>query len=832
MKKYNYRMKNNKTEIALENKKIKSIFQASLSELESRFLKSDNKHKAGLNFQRDYTALVDKTIAAVARVRCGGNQKADAPPAAIPAIIALGGYGRGELAPCSDIDIVFVHKSPLNKQTEQCIEKLTGDLWNAGLKISASTRSLEDCAEAMDTDVGFLTALLEMRHVSGPKPVFAALEKSFRAHIGKTRPGWFVAAKLDERDLRHHKMGDSRYHLQPDVKEGKGALRDIHTLLWLANFLYGARDAKALAKKRILTSAEAKELAAARRFFWTVRTHLHFLGRRENDRLSFESQPEIALRMGYKDKEPNVRAEKFMKGYFLRARAVGHLTRTLCAKMEAEALKGEKLVLDDAIEGFSVKNNRLTVASASVFKKRPAEIARLFAVSQASGIDIHPDALRCVQPALPVLKKRRAEALPHLLAVLLEPLRCAQTLRHMNEADVLSALIPAFRNIVAHMQYDMYHAFTADEHTLHAVGVLHDIENGARAQEAPLATELFPKIHRRRALYAAMLLHDVAKGTGEDHSAAGAAIVHETAPLLGLDAEETALAAWLVGHHLAMTLTAFKRDLDDPKTIADFVATVQSPERLKLLTLLTTADIIAVGPGRWNAWKAGLLDELYHKTMDAMSDAAPSAAQKNPPAAGKTVIKITPLPEHDHTEVRIAAPDRKGLFSLLAGAMAAAGASIAEARIFTFSNGMAEDVFRIQTHEGRAVENIGFLEKTIRAALDGRLDLSGELRERRKAAPRKSASFKMPPQVVIDNDASDSDTVVEVSGHDRPGFLHALTATLLDQGLQISAAKIATFGSRAVDVLYVRDGFGLKILHKGKLDAVKAALKDALENGL
>ncbi len=786
---------------------------------------SGDKYAAGLDFQRGYSTLVDETIAKVADAHCSGKNKTDA-----PAIIALGGYGRRELAPHSDIDIVFVHKSPLNKQTEQCIEKLTGALWNAGLKISTSARSLADCARAMDEDVSFLTALLEMRQVWGPKPVFTALEKSFREHIKKTRPGWFVTAKLDERDLRHHKMGDSRYHLQPDVKEGKGALRDIHTLLWLANFLYGARTPQDLSKKRILTAAEAKDLAKAQQFFWTVRCHLHFLAKRENDRLSFESQPEIAARMGYKDKEPNARAEAFMKDYFLRARAVGHLTRTLCAKMEAEALKGEKLVLDDVVEGFPVKNNRLTVKSATALKKHPAEIIRLFAVSQTSGIDIHPDALRHMQAALPALKKHRAEAAPQLLAIMLDPLRCEQTLRHMNEADVLSAVIPAFDNIVAHMQYDMYHAFTADEHTVHAVGTLHRIESGALAAEAPLATELFSKIHRRRSLYVAMLLHDVAKGSGEDHSKAGGKIARETGPLLGLNAEETETAAWLVEHHLDLTLTAFKRDLDDPKTIADFVAAVQSPERLKLLALLTTADIIAVGPGRWNNWKAGLLDELYHKTLDALSNIKPPRARKQAPADGKTVIEITPHPQRDYTEVRVTAPDKKGLFALLAGAMAAAGASIASARIYTFPRGMVEDVFHIQTLEGRVVENAGFLEKTIKAALAGKLDLSAELRERRKTAPKKSALFKTPPQIVIDNDASDSDTVIEVGGRDRAGFLYAITSALADQELQISAAKIATFGSRAVDVLYVRDGFGLKILHKGKLESIKNGLKDALES--
>jgi [protein-PII] uridylyltransferase len=726
-----------------------------------------------------------------------------------------------------------------------------------GLKLSASARTLQECEKDMSEDVLFLTSLLEKRWVWGSKPAYQQLEKSFQRHIAASPPGFFVSAKLAERDDRHRKMGDSRYQLEPNVKEGKGALRDIHTLLWIANFLYGIRKPEDMVRHDILTKAETATLKKALDFFWTVRCHLHFLAGRADDRLSFDSQPRIAELMGYKDAEPNVRAEKFMKDYFLLAKEVGHLTRILCAKVEAQSCSGgatagaKKMVLQDSIEKFPVKGNRLTVENANYFKKFPPEIVRIFKVSQATGLDIHSDALRHIRNAIGKLApelQRSAEAQRLFLDILLNAKKAEQTLRRMNEADVLGALIPAFNNIVAHMQYDMYHVFTADEHTIRAVGMLHKLENGELAEAAPLAAALFPKIHSRRALYAAMFLHDIAKGTDGKHSETGAQLARELCPRFGLTPEETETVSWLVHEHLAMSMTAMKRDLNDPKTIQDFVAAVQSPERLKLLTILTTADIMAVGPERWNNWKAGLLAELYHKSMEMISGVKyplpnplpeGEGIERNfpfpplPPGEGRgegaTNIKITPQPKHDYTEVIISTPDRKGLFATLSGAMAASGASIVDARIFTLKNGMAVDVFQIQDLKGHVYENTAFLNKTIHAALNGKIDLAAEIRERQKSASRKDGLFKVASRVIIDNNASASNTVIEVNGKDRPGFLYDITAALSREGLQISAAKISTFGSRTVDVFYVRDNFGLKILHPDKLQTIENNLKQALE---
>lgn len=817
----------------IKNNEIEKIFNLKYKAIQRDFLKSGQPVAATSKLFSNYTDLIDKII-----------KKLSAQNTAL-AVIATGGYGRRELAPRSDIDILFLSAQPLTAQNKKYIESIIQQFWTMGLKISASQRSIQECEKDMSEDIIFLTGLLEMRLVCGDKSIYKKFQHSFRQFLHTTPPSAFISAKLEERDGRHIKMGDSRYHLEPNVKESKGALRDIHILLWITNFLYSAKTPEALTKKKILTKAEAKTLQQALHFFWTVRCHLHLISERAVDRLSFEIQPLIAERMGYTDAAPNVRAESFMKDYFLMAKEIGHLTRLICAELEENSLGGgatagtKKLALQDRLEGFPVKNNRLTITDADYFKKNPSDIIRIFHSCQKTGHDIHPEALRAIRKNIagfaPLLQQS-PEAHQIFLDILLEPKKAETILRRMNEADVLGALIPPFKNIIAHMQYDMYHVYTADEHTLRAVGILHQIENGGKAEAAVFATALFEKIHSRRALYAAMFLHDIAKGMAGKHADKGAGIAKKLCPQLGLTPEETETVAWLVQEHLLMTLTAFKRDLNDAKTIADFTAQVQSIERLKLLTILTTADIMAVGPDRWNNWKSGLLTELYQKTFDAMSGIdifqTTLPLDQSEYKENATLIKITPYPDHDYTEVFIAVPDKKGLFATLAGALSASGASIVEAKIFTRSDGMAIDVFNIQNLNGHAYDNSAFLHKTLKSALAGKLDLQEEIQTRQKIASRKNRYFKIESRVIIDNNASASATLIEVNGKDRQGFLYTIARALTTLGLQVTAAKITTFGSKAVDVFYVRDGFGLKITHPDRISEIETVLKQTLEENL
>lgn len=807
----------------------------------------------------------------------------------LPTIIATGGYGRAELAPHSDVDILFFYEGILSSAAKSFIEQLNVAGWTADLKLSFSTRSLAECESGIAADLHFATSLLETRYIWGDKGRYSRLQKIIRQHVADTPATSFIAAKLAERDVRHARTGDSRALLQPNVKESKGGLRDIQTLFWLTNFLYGIDTAEGLVKRSILTKTEAESLRAAHRFFWTVRCHLHLMAGRADDRLTFDAQPEIARRMGYTAAEPNIRAEAFMQDYFRMATETGYLTRILCADLEAQALGAgatsgtRKLALTAETGGFPLRHNRLTVSGPKHFSDAPEDMVRIFHQSQITGFDIHPDALRDVRRILkqsPDILRRNKAALYGFTNILLERKKSAQILRRMNEAGLLLALIPDFANIYAHMQYDMYHVFTADEHTINAVDMLHRIENGELEGEAALATELAQHLPARRALFAAILFHDMAKGTGGGHAVKGAAIARRMCPKMGLSDAETETAAWLVEQHLLMTMTAFKRDLSDPKTLDDFCDIVQSPERLKLLTIMTAADIMAVGPDRWNSWKAGLLSELYHRARAVLSGAGSTldddglvvVAQKKlrrligdqtaalryltdhaPPDfflafpaetiagfvkdLGKfidkenpTVIKITPKAEEGFSEVLVFTPDRKGLFATLSGAMAAAGASIMEARIFTLGSSMALDVFQVQTAAGQAYDNAPFLQRSIKAALAGQMDFDGEIGQRQKNLPRRQMHFKVAANVTIDNDASTRHTLIEVNGKDRPGLLYDITAALSAEGLQIAAAKVTTFGARAVDVFYVKDQFGFKVLHTAKLARIERSLKNVLEH--
>lgn len=844
------------------------------------FMKYNPRH-TDIIFHNKLSGLTDSSLASIADALMGSRKEDHG----LPCIVAIGGYGRRELAPASDLDLLFVSEGALSAAGKKLVSMLNAAFWNAGLKLSYSVRTVAECEEAMKSDLHFVTSLLEKRLVWGPKKTFAKLESVARKYRTASAPGTFIAAKLAEQEARHKKMGDSRYQLQPNIKESKGGLRDIQTLLWISNFLYGITTPEGLVEQSILTEKEAETLRDAQAFLWAVRWHLHLAMGRFDDRLSFDIQPEVAARMGYKEAEPNKRAEKFMKDYFMTANEVGHLTRIVCADLEARSLSSgatagtKKLAIADIIEGFPVRNNRLTIADKIHFRKAPADIVRIFRTSQNTGYDIHPDALRAIRNAVKNADfTQDGEAYRLFLLVLLDEKKSEQTLRRLNEAGVLSALLPDFANIFAHMQYDMYHVFTADEHTIRAVGMMHRLENGELADTAALATELFKKIQSRRALYVAMFLHDIAKGSGGKHSEKGASLARKICPLLGLADEETETVIWLVEYHLLMTMFAFKRDLNDPKTVEDFVAYVQSPERLKLLVILTTSDIMAVGPDKWNNWKAGLLSGLYYKAYEHISgspkdredndqfiiqqkqarrlvgenapvlqylaDYAPKyfwlsftpeaiagyaqALQKN---TGKdsTVIRVSPTPGSDFTEVFVFTPDKKGLFATLSGAMAASGASIVDARIFTLTNGMALDVFQIQNLNGQAYDNTAYLQKTIKSALAGNIDLAAEIADRRRTAPQKGRHFAAQPRVIIDNNASVSNTVIEVNGKDRAGFLYDVTSALTQAGLQISAAKITTFGSRAVDVFYVKDNFGLKVVHRARLAMIEKTLMAALE---
>ncbi len=807
-------------------------------------------------------------------------------------VVATGGFGRGEMAPLSDIDLLFLRPYKQTPRGEQIVEFMLYLLWDLGLKVGHATRTAEESLRYADRDHTIRTALLEMRYIWGDRALYDELAKGYAAKMATGDGRDFVEAKLSERDQRHTRMGDSRYVVEPNVKEGKGGLRDLHTLYWIAKYLYRVSTPAELVDKGVLTKGEARHFERAERFLTTVRCHIHYLTGRADDRLSFDLQREIAGRLGYQDRPGSRGVERFMKHYYLYAKTVGDLTRIFVAALEDSHRRKPKLAAlwqtlrPRQLSGFRLDGERLGAASNDQFEKDPVAILRLFHVAQENGLDIHPASLRLITQNIRLLDRLRndPEANRLFMAMLTSRHDPETTLRRLNEAGVFGRFVPDFGRVVAQTQHDMYHTYTVDEHTIRAIGILARIENGTLKEDHPLSADVVHKIVSRPVLYLAVLLHDIAKGRGGDHSVLGADVAMALGPRLGLSEAETETVAWLVRYHLAMSSTSFQRDLMDPKTIETFAALVQSPERLRLLLVLTVCDIRAVGPTVWNGWKAALLRQLYNAAERVMSGGTLSGgrierikaiqaevakrltgwteAQKEEHFARgyapywlsfpiDTLVRHAELvrraerdkqplaiehrvqPERSVTEITIYTLDTHGLFARLAGAMAISGANIVDAKIFTLANGMALDTFWIQDLEGKPFDGpqrLARLAARVEISLSNRLDIARELDSQRSSWPKRDRVFTVQPRVLIDNNASDTFTVIEVNGRDRPGFLHIVTRALTRLNLQIQSAHITTYGERAVDVFYVKDVFGLKVVNADKLKQVAIEVEKSIRD--
>ena len=747
------------------------------------------------------------------------------------AIVATGGYGRGELAPGSDVDLLFVRPFKQTAWGESVIEFILYMLWDLGLKVGHATRSLAECVRLAKQDITVRTALLEARYLWGDQALFDDLRKIFWSDIATGSGQDFVEAKLAERHARHLRQGESRYLVEPNIKEGKGGLRDLQTLYWIGKYLYRVSDASDLIEKNVFTAEEYRIFQKAEAFLWHVRVHLHYLMERPEERLSFDVQAGLAARLGYHDAEKPRRAvEAFMRAYFLVAKDVGDLTRIFCASLE-EQNKKARPSLRSMLPGFLkpraagdvfyVDHGRLT-AEPDVFRQDPVNLLRIFQVADAKSVDIHPDVLRTITRSLDLITpelRLNPDANHAFLEILTSRHDPERALRWMNEAGVLGRFMPEFGHAVGLMQFNMYHHYTVDEHLIRAVGNIASIERGEHKDDNPLSTEVIKRIPARATLYVAILLHDIAKGLPGNHSIVGAEIALTLCPRLGLSAAETQAVSWLVKHHLLMSDTAQRRDISDPKTVRDFVGQVQSPEMLRLLLVLTVADIRAVGPGVWNGWKGQLLRELYYAAEQMMSggDQAPARGQRVAAAKSALAVRLSDVPEDQRnsllarhydnywlafdeeelerharlmlkadaagellavaaevipfrgvTEIALYTPDHAGLFSQFAGAIAMSGGSIVDAKVTTTTDGFALDIFSIQDAEGDAFDDpdrLARLRATIEKTVRGEIWPRRALTEKRPLS--RTQAFSIRPKVHFDNEASQIATVIEVE-IDRP----------------------------------------------------------------
>ncbi len=868
--------------VEARRREVVRLLKVALEDGRSRVRARLDAGAGGIQAARLLAQAVDEVIVALHGFAVAYLSPAASPLAQSLSVVAVGGYGRGAMAPYSDVDLLFLRGAKADAGVEAAIQVMLYTLWDLGFKVGHASRTVDECLRFAREDHTIRTSLLEARWLAGDPGLAETLKRRFRKEVVDGTAREFVAAKLSERDTRYAKAGASRYMVEPNIKEGKGGLRDLNTLFWIAQYLHPLDQPSELVRLKDFTRREVKAFVRAFDFLWATRCYMHFLTRRPEERLTFDLQPEVARLMGYGDVDQTASVERFMRRYFLIAREVGALTRIFCAKLEADHAKQpqglarllprrapKRRELEDA---FYEEAGRLNVRGEQVFAEAPVRLIEVFKVADANNLDLHPAAFSAVNRSLNLIgaKLRRdpgaARAFLDVLAYGQETFR---TLTLMNETGVLGRYLPEFGRIVGQMQFNMYHAYTTDEHTLRGVGVIADIAAKRLAADHPLAVNLLPLLADREALFLAMLLHDTGKGGAPGGQAlAGARNARIACERLGLSAERVDAVAWLVEHHLLMSETAQKRDLGDPRTIFAFTRIVGEPERLRALAILTAADIRAVGPGVWNGWKGQLLRQLYtaseavfrggrasdlafeavddvqqalaasarqrlvaslpessasvRRWADSMEDAYfvafPAKAQAEHFAL---VVRATDsgaaasarlMADWNAVEIAVAARDRRGLFADLAGAMASLGANIVGARVYTSAAGGALDIFNVQDSSGAPYGDGDHrsLDRLISA-----LEAAGRAESEEIASSRpvlgRAAAFAVAPRVAIDNDASDLATVVEVSGRDRPGLLQGVARTLAAAGLSVQSAHIESFGERAVDAFYVTTADGLKL---------------------
>ncbi len=805
-------------------------------------------------------------------------------------VLAVGGYGRAEMAPCSDVDLLFLTPWKMTAFAESVIETMLYIFWDMRLKVGHASRTVKDCLRLGREDYTIRTALLERRYVAGFEPLADELRTRLRSDLFKKTAAEFIEAKLSERSDRHKRQGGQRYVLEPNVKEGKGGLRDLQTLYWIGKYLHGVRRAADLVGIGLFRKEEYEAFAAAEDFLWAVRCHLHLITGRAQDQLTFDLQVEVAARMGYRDSSGRRAVEHFMQDYFLHATRVGELTRVFLTALEAAHVKREARLAGflrrrkKIRDGFVIDNGRINVIDEKTFLKDKLNLLRVFEEALRTGYLIHPDAMRIVAANLDLIDddlREDREATRIFLDLMLKHGNPERALRRMNELGVLSAFIPEFKPIVAMMQFNFYHHYTVDEHTIQTISTLAQIERHELIEELPLSSKILDEGVNRRVLYVALLMHDIGKGRPEDHSILGAQIARKVAPRLGLNAEEAETVEWLVRYHLSMSDLAQKRDIADPRTVRDFAKIVRTRKRLDLLTVLTVCDIRGVGPNTWNNWKAMLLRRLYAETAEALEagletinsgkrqneakralretlsgweakDLRRETARHYDPywqglstdthAVFATLLRdipddairidLKPDPDHDATRACFALADHPGIFSRLAGALALVGANVVDARTYTSKDGYATAVFWIQDGEGHPYEadRLPRLRTMIERTLKGEVVAKEALKDRDKIKKRER-EFRFPTHITIDNDGSEIYTIIEVDTRDRPGLLYDLTRTLANNNIYIASAVIATYGAQVVDSFYVKDMFGLKLHARSKQESLERKLRQAITEG-
>ncbi len=876
-------------ERAEERRRLRlEFFRAALSEGMDSLKTRHAEGASGQESVHAHARLMDDVVRSLTRLLVDDARKASLAPTPL-VVIALGGYGRGELGPSSDLDLMVVHDGPLSPFVQRVTQELLYALWDLGLQVGHSLRSLEDCVAMARTDFPSRTSMQEARFLEGDRRLFTRFRRVLRENVYRQDFGEFLAQTLGEREQRYRRFGASPYIGEPNVKESAGGLRDMHTAMWLGAAKFGARTLRELADKGLITPREQAAADAALTFLWRVRNELHFFSGHRNDVLTRDLQPHIAKNLGYLDDVEQLGVERFMREYYLHARVIHRVSRRLIARcQETLSRRGsaERRQRQQALaDGLVFFDGRLHLADRDpgVFRADPVRLMKVFWHQHRLGCDLALDLERAIEESLEVVDDafRGSSAVRDLfLDVCRAWGRVATTMREMHELGVLGRYLPEFGALTCLVQYDVYHKFSADQHSLLAVEHLEALAPGQSA-ESEGAAQVFGEVEKPDLLMLGMLLHDIGKAKGHGHVAKGIPLVQGLTRRLALPAADADLVEFLVAHHLTMSHVAQRRDIDDPKTIADFATTVATPHRLRALYLLTYADMRAVGPGVLTPWQAAILHELYARTLahltggrverpnrtqlaerllELVRDDVPLQAVKAHLAmvsdrylATTTVQRMaahlrlvaslegapvtTELfhhPDLGSSALAVVTRDVPGLFSLIAGTLAAHGINIISAQITTRADGVAIDTFQVNDPTGEPVTSVAHWQRT----LDGlRAVLAGEQKVDALLARRGQRGGPVPtgparPKISVNNALSDTHTVVEVKCPDRLGLLYLITHALSAEGLDIGSARIATEIDQALDTFYVQDRQGRKVEDPAAVARVRVALEQALTQAL
>ena len=804
------------------------------------------------------------------------------------AVVALGGYGRGELAPHSDLDILFL--LPTHRPVEKLlVERILYLLWDAGVVVGHSLRTVNDCVAAAQTDPHLQTALVNTRLLAGEKAPYrsllAALEKDRRK-----RTEAFIAAILRGRDERYARFGSTVCLQEPNIKESAGGLRDLHTALWASYARCGCRTLRELRARELILEAEERGAMRAANFLWRVRCAAHLTTGRKTERIELDLQATLARDFGYKPSAYLLGSEKFMRDYYRHARALHDFSETLLGRAcdgetKASHWWSNRIFRSSAETLFQDDGTLQVEGKSELFAKRPSLLFEAFARAQDADVLFSPKLRAAIRESLPAVDREfraSSAASSAFLKLLAKHGRGGYALRLMHETGFLSRFVPEFRRVSLLIHHDHYHHYTVDEHTLKAAEALDELHRSKDKQRAHLRP-IFDEIEDPALLYLSVLLHDIGKGCGRGHIPRGVKIAERICKRFGLDDQQSAKVLLLVALHVAMAHLAQRRDLNEPHVVADFAAQVRTPDSLNMLFLLTYADLKAVGPGVWSEWKSTLLWELHRRTRvhltgseapcderekigrfkeqmtNWLQDRLPfSEVERHLALLPDRYIRVT-SPESaaihlhlieelksdtfsrqwiDHratTELMICARDRHALCADIAGVLAANGIEILSAELHTREDGIALDVFMLReasTLQRLDADRFPAIERALRKAIAGESDIGALVESWRiRNAPRKprkaiNTAHNL-PQIACDNEASQSSTLIEVRASDEPGLVFKIASQLAALGLDIVCAKIATEKSDALDTFYVTDGEGMKLSNK-MMQAAKASLAQML----